>query len=211
MAFHKKKKNGVLKFNIQNSRVMIDPGIFRRINPNYYVSPVRPQDQDGGSDDEADSDKGCAPESSEDDLNKMVTRLIRKPDGQVVVAQVPKNHINGREPENDTLDALPTQTDETQTNEFTDEEYLIASPLLLGFSFSDKQWLEFSVSGISEIKWNDTAWDSLVLEPATKDLIQALVKSRKYNAAQTIDDVIQGKGKGLVSESTTPLPLLSSY
>jgi hypothetical protein len=198
MAFQKRKKNAVLKFNIQNSRIMIDPGIFRRINPNYYVSPVRPQDIDA-SDDEADSDTGCAAQSSDEDEPKMVTRLIRKPNGQVVIAQVAKNHMNGRESEKDTLDALPTQTGDTQTTEFTDEEYLIASPLLLGFSFSDKQWLEFSVSGINEIKWNDTAWDSLVLEPATKDLIQALVKSRKYNAAQTIDDVIQGKGKGLVT------------
>lgn len=43
--------------------------------------------------------------------------------------------------------------------------------------------------------------DSPVSEPETKDLMQALVKSRKFHAANTIDDVIQSKGKGLVSES----------
>lgn len=84
--------------------------------------------------------------------------------------------------------------------EFTEEDYLIASPIILGFAFSEKQWLEFLVSGVKDIEWNDDAWDSLVLEPATKDLIQALVKSRKYHAARTIDDVVQGKGKGLVSK-----------
>ncbi|KAK0385696.1 hypothetical protein NLU13_6873 [Sarocladium strictum] len=40
--------------------------------------------------------------------------------------------------------------------------------------------------------------DSPVSEPETKDLMQALVKSRKFHAANTIDDVIQSKGKGLV-------------
>lgn len=93
----------------------------------------------------------------------------------------------------------PAETTPEAMPEFTDEDYLIASPVVFGFSFSEKQWLEFSVSAVKDIKWTEKAWDSLVLEPETKDLIQALVQSRKYHAAQTIDDVIQGKGKGLVT------------
>ncbi|KAJ2904467.1 hypothetical protein MKZ38_007998 [Zalerion maritima] len=91
--------------------------------------------------------------------------------------------------------------DETEEEppEFTDEEYLIASPVVLGFAFAEKLWLEFTVSGIKEIQWNQQAYESLVLEPKTKDIVKALVESHKYHAAESIDDVIQGKGKGLVA------------
>ncbi|CAK7204706.1 hypothetical protein SEUCBS139899_007466 [Sporothrix eucalyptigena] len=83
--------------------------------------------------------------------------------------------------------------------EFSDEEYLIASPLVLGFAFAEKMWLEFTVSSVKEIQWNESAYQSLVLEPKTKDIVKALVESHKYHAAESIDDVIQGKGKGLVA------------
>jgi hypothetical protein len=35
--------------------------------------------------------------------------------------------------------------------------------------------------------------------------LQALVESHKYHAAESIDDVIQGKGKGLVGKLATTL------
>src|SRR5699024_9036350 len=44
MAFFKKKRS-VIKVNI-NGRIMIDPAIHRRINPNYPISTVRPKDPD---------------------------------------------------------------------------------------------------------------------------------------------------------------------
>ena len=56
--------------------------------------------------------------------------------------------------------------------EFSDEEYLIASPVVLGFAFAEKLWLEFTVSGVKEIQWNETAYESLVLEPKTKDIVK---------------------------------------
>ena len=55
---------------------------------------------------------------------------------------------------------------------FSDEEYLIASPVVLGFAFAEKLWLEFTVSGIKEIVWNDLAYDSLVLQPNTKEIVR---------------------------------------
>lgn len=70
---------------------------------------------------------------------------------------------------------------------------------MLGFAFSEKMWLEFSVSGIKDIEWNEKAFDSLVLPENQKSIVKALVESHTFNAAQSIDDVIQGKGKGLVS------------
>ncbi|UPL03231.1 hypothetical protein LCI18_014165 [Fusarium solani-melongenae] len=208
IAFMKRKKNVIIKFNIQLSRVMIDPSTFRRINPNYSVSSVKPKDPDILSDtSDSDSESCCDCQDSDSDgveKVKYVTKLFKDGNGEVQRARIPKDLL-GSEPDQEELDKMPPKSgdgegsEEEETFEFNDEEYLIASPVFLGFSFSEKHWLELSVSGIGEIKWNDKAWDSLVLEPETKDLIKALVKSRKYHAANTIDDVIQGKGKGLVT------------
>ncbi|KAI0173188.1 hypothetical protein GGR52DRAFT_590370 [Hypoxylon sp. FL1284] len=231
MAYHKKKKS-VIKVNI-NGRIMVDPAIHRRINPNYPVSLVRPKDHDilsdyDGSDEEGE---GCGCESDDDvgdngveeldgendgdSKTKYVTKIIKDNKGQVRGVRVPKVLVD-TEPPKEKLDQVPSRDEENEdgtkngdegpdgddkdtTPVFTDEEYLIASPVVLGFAFAEKLWLEFTVSGINEITWNNNAYDSLVLQPNTKEIVRALVESHKYHPAESIDDVIQGKGKGLVA------------
>ncbi|KAL7629827.1 hypothetical protein AAE478_001350 [Parahypoxylon ruwenzoriense] len=232
MAYHKKKK-AVIKVNI-NGRVMVDPAIHRRINPNYPVSLVRPKDHDVLTEDE-DSDEdgeGCGCESEDDggaggaDLEqvddgddgkvKYVTKVYKDNKGNVRTVRIPKDFVETETPEK--LDRVPSKAEENKDRTskdgegvsgeddkddappvFTDEEYLIASPVVLGFAFAEKLWLEFTVSGIKEISWNEHAYDSLVLQPNTKEIVRALVESHKYHPAASIDDVIQGKGKGLVA------------
>ncbi|KAK3352876.1 cation channel-like protein [Lasiosphaeria hispida] len=219
MAYYKKKKM-VIKVNI-NGRIMIDPSIHRRINPNYPISLVRPKDHDVISDDEDSDDEsgcGCGSDSEDggdrliddDDKVKYVTKAIQDNKGNVQLIRMPKMDDDSTK---EKLDQVPSKDDDnTQVNgddsgkeeeeklpEFTDEEYLIASPVVLGFAFAEKLWLEFTVSGVKEIQWNESAYESLVLEPKTKDIVKALVESHKYHAAESIDDVIQGKGKGLVA------------
>lgn len=82
---------------------------------------------------------------------------------------------------------------------FADEELLITSSVVFGFSFNEKLWLEFTVSGVSDIKWNAEAFESLVLPEDHKTIVKALVESHTFHAAENIDDVVQGKGKGLVA------------
>ncbi|KAK6221246.1 ATPase [Colletotrichum tabaci] len=214
LAYYKKKK-AVVKVNV-NGRVMVDPAIHRRINPNYQVSVVRPRDHDVLSDSEdeddddekacgqaSDSDNGCG--SDDDACGKMVTKVVRDPKGNVRMIRVPKSDVEESAPaeplervEEVKSDGLSENGDKPkEPPEFSAEDYLIASSVVLGFSFSEKLWLEFTVSGITDIQWNDSAYESLVLEPKQKDI--ALVESHKYHAAESIDDVIQGKGKGLVA------------
>ncbi|KAI0378864.1 hypothetical protein F5Y04DRAFT_141965 [Hypomontagnella monticulosa] len=235
MAYHKKKKS-IIKVNI-NGRVMVDPAIHRRINPNYPVSLVRPKDHDVLSDEE-DSDEdgeGCGCESEDDGGDaggagleatgeeegsskvKYVTKVYKDNKGNVRTVRIPKDFVETESPKQK-LDQVPSKDQEDKdeaakegeegTNEddkettppvFTDEEYLIASPVVLGFAFAEKLWLEFTVSGIKEISWNEHAYDSLVLQSNTKEIVRALVESHKYHPAASIDDVIQGKGKGLVA------------
>lgn len=240
IAYMRRKKGSIIKFNVQQSRIMVDPAIFRRINPNYSVSQVRPKDHDILSDDEQSGDESqcCECETSDGGAGadaeleniEFVSKIFKDEKGDVFVAKMPKEKVE-EEPGQAALRSLPakdnTETDKLSSEnsttgadsttgeltaetpvetpaealpDLTEEDYLIASSVVFGFAFSEKQWLEFSVSGVKDIKWNEKAWESLVLEPETKDLIQALVQSRKYHAAQTIDDVIQGKGKGLVSK-----------
>ncbi|KAG5757734.1 hypothetical protein H9Q72_014125 [Fusarium xylarioides] len=207
IAFMKRRNGSVMKFNIQSSRVMIDPTIFRKTNPNYSVSTVKPKDPDIIEEETSESDSGncaCGSDSEGAETVKFVKKVYKDENGDVHMVSFPKSLVED-EPGNAELDELPSKNvdgdddEDMEIVDFTDEDYLIASPVVLGFSFSEKQWLEFAVSCVNEIKWNEKAWDSLVLEDGTKDLIKALVKSRKYHAANTIDDVIQGKGKGLVT------------
>ena len=66
--------------------------------------------------------------------------------------------------------------------EFTEQKQLISSPLVLGFAFSEKLWLEFTVGGIQDIQWNEGAFDSLVLPENQKPIVKALVQSHTSGA-----------------------------
>ncbi|KAJ5765294.1 hypothetical protein N7520_004853 [Penicillium odoratum] len=210
MAFYKKKRS-VGKVNIE-SRVMIDPAIHRRINPNYPISTVRPKDpdlidaSDAGISDLDDSDSEgccCGGSDSEDDHGgqsdtpRTVYKVIEGEDGNPRVVQVEVDE-NGLEIQKENIDRIEG-TAGVIGREFTEEELLIASPVVLGFAFSEKMWLEFTISGISDIDWDKEAFDSLVLPANQKSIVKALVESHTFHAAQNIDDVIQGKGKGLVA------------
>ncbi|KAL4865369.1 hypothetical protein BDV12DRAFT_174767 [Aspergillus spectabilis] len=203
MAFFKKKRT-VIKVNI-NGRIMIDPAIHRRINPNYPISTVRPKDPDFLDDSDEGSDGGCCCASGSEsdqpyaqrrdsDAPKLKFKVVRNKDGrpQVVPVEVDED---GNEVQKEDMDEVADASE----RDFTEEELLIASPVVLGFAFSEKLWLEFSISGISEIDWNEEAFDSLVLPGNQKSIVKALVESHTFCAAQNIDDVIQGKGKGLVA------------
>ncbi|KAK8060863.1 26S proteasome regulatory subunit 4 [Apiospora saccharicola] len=246
LAYYKKKKS-VVRVEV-NSRIMVDPAIHRRNNPNYPISIVRPKVEDifgGDSDEEDEEDEdseghdcdhqdhhhheggmasgelqpalgsgGSNNESGEESV-KMVTKGFKNREGKWEIHTVPADEADSLVP-NEQLDKVESQghkEGETKKDaktaaaaaaaskipEFSDEEYLIASPVVLGFAFGEKLWLEFTVSGIKDIVWNEHAYDSLVREPNKKEIVQALVESHKYHPTESIDDVIQGKGKGLVA------------
>lgn len=197
MAFYKKKK-AVVKVNI-NGRVMVDPAIHRRINPNYQVSIVRPKDHETGEESESESDESvfeCCSGSEGDDesdeereLPRYVTRLVKDKNGDLRVVKMAREDAEGgagemlddvarKDGEGDQKDAEAEEEGaEDKGRAFSEEEYLISSPVVLGFAFSEKLWLEFTVSGIKEIQWNEGAYESLVLEPKTKDIVKVSAAS----------------------------------
>lgn len=208
MAYTKRKRQ-IMKINI-NGRVMVDPAIHRRINPNYPISTVRPMEESDypdpedsedscgcqDSSDEEGSDHRNTPSSSEENHSERKKfRIIKDETGRHQVVEIESGDEEEDLVERGKLDGRKDEIEET----FSDEELLIASPVVLGFAFSEKLWLEFTVSGISDIIWNEGAFDSLVLPENQKSIVKALVSSHAFHPSRSIDDIISGKGKGLVA------------
>lgn len=114
------------------------------------------------------------------------------------------------------LDALLAQgthqPGQARSQSLTQDQLLLCSATLKGCSLKNKKWRQylpisvnqsshinsgfavtFSISSVGEIKWNDSAFESLVLPSDHKELILALTESQVANK-DSFDDVIQGKG-----------------
>lgn len=70
-------------------------------------------------------------------------------------------------------------------------------PALVGFSFTAKAWGHVLVEGLSEIDFQDHAFDLLVLSQERKQLIRAVVRSGTDTSTQA-HDLIGGKQGGLI-------------
>jgi len=79
----------------------------------------------------------------------------------------------------------------------TDEEYIICSNTVRGYSLSSRRWGYFNVDRIAEVRLNQTAFDSLIMNDHYKKQVLSLVGAHEEDGVD-FDDVIQGKGKGLV-------------
>jgi hypothetical protein len=74
--------------------------------------------------------------------------------------------------------------------------HLLAStwPAVTGFSFTRKVWGDVLVDGLFEIEYAEATFGRLVLPPARKRMIKALVR----HSNDTVHDIVSGKGEGSV-------------
>lgn len=82
----------------------------------------------------------------------------------------------------------------------SDDQRLIATPIVRGYTLKDKRWLEFYIDSVKDITWDMRAFDSLVLpheQQNLKQLILAFAKAQSENA-DGFDDIIKGKGRGVI-------------
>lgn len=87
---------------------------------------------------------------------------------------------------------------------------MLARSRTRGYSLQRKEWLEFFVEQVGEIEWNNSAFDKLVLPEDQKELILAFSESQLEGGA-AFDDVISGKGKGIVSKCFYAPTILPSF
>lgn len=79
----------------------------------------------------------------------------------------------------------------------TEEQRMLASSTVRGFSFAEKKWFDFEIDGLEDIKWNQNCFDKLVLPAGPKETVKALVSTHVENALG-FDDIVKGKGLGLI-------------
>lgn len=73
---------------------------------------------------------------------------------------------------------------------------LLCPPYAYGYSLSRKDWCRFFVDLMDDVKWKQGVWDSLILAPEQKLVLQALVTSHEF--PDNARDEHEQKGKGLV-------------
>ncbi|KAI0329766.1 P-loop containing nucleoside triphosphate hydrolase protein [Cubamyces sp. BRFM 1775] len=160
----------IVKYNV-DSRIMIDRRNFLRLHPNY-----------------------SRPKASETSEEERIPTPGHPRYGEYVRRQNEYHAEQEQEPNVFTLDVRsPTKHDELELN---DQDLLLASPILYGYSLTDKIWLEFNVQHVQPIVWNEEAFTNLVLADDRKHLLRSLVDA--HSADLGFDDFVQGKGQGLI-------------
>ncbi|KAF4967255.1 hypothetical protein FSARC_5167 [Fusarium sarcochroum] len=96
-------------------------------------------------------------------------------------------------------DSQPGKPDVDGTDRIplTEDELIMTYPLVRGYALKNKRWMEFFIDEVTEVKFNDKAFDSLVLPQDQKELILAFAQSQ-VKFKNVFDDIISGKGKGII-------------
>jgi hypothetical protein len=101
----------------------------------------------------------------------------------------------------------PPHRDESEFNKYDriqpdsepDELTLLLCPQQVhGYCLRDKVWKDLNVTQLRPVSFRENAWDRLVLDAEYKDIVQAMVSSYVDKTAM-LDDLVAGKGKGLVA------------
>ena len=104
--------------------------------------------------------------------------------------------------DSDDMDLVPVEDAIAALAPLTDDQCLLASPMVRGFSFTEKKFLEFFIEKLEPIDWNTKCFEQLVLPDSQKELVQALVAEHTQRTTEPgkagFDDIVKGKGRGLI-------------
>lgn len=79
----------------------------------------------------------------------------------------------------------------------SDEQLLLCTSVVRGYSLKLKKWVIFEVDKVEDIKWNDAAIENLILPSGFRNLVLSFVEGQSKHK-NVFDDVIEGKGKGII-------------
>ncbi|KAK3494182.1 uncharacterized protein B0T23DRAFT_103213 [Neurospora hispaniola] len=101
------------------------------------------------------------------------------------------------EPDLETLEGIAEAV--RRIHHVPEDELMLTFPALVpAFGLKGKKWWWVLSDQVQNVVWNMAAFESLQQDKMTKKLVQALVKGHKSNPQVIFDDVIAGKGQGLV-------------
>ncbi|KAJ7451970.1 P-loop containing nucleoside triphosphate hydrolase protein [Mycena latifolia] len=172
----------LLRHNVKG-RIMVDRATFHRLNSNYaFPTPVPPKNENEFDEDMSMHQGRRVP--------PMMPNIVFDAYGQPMQAPHPGQAFgNGA--------LVHSQTEAaTTTADLSADDLLLTPTVVYGFSLSDKLWLEFDVTKVMPVAWNDDAFANLVLPADRKTLLRSLVEA--HHAEAGFDDFVKGKGAGLV-------------
>ncbi|KAI5298944.1 hypothetical protein KEM56_003646, partial [Ascosphaera pollenicola] len=181
------ERQRMMKMNV-SGRIMVDFVNFKKNMPNYYDLNL----------DARDGDLEMQRKKGEEDMTNHMFAVIKTKAGLHHVAKIETDEEgNETTPE---CQIAEEDIDPMYKNvRICEDELLLCSPVVYGFSFSQKMWIEFAVSKLEEVVFTPEAFHSLVIPESQKSIIKALVRSHTVDVNRNIDDIIAGKGQGLVS------------
>ncbi|KAI0413977.1 hypothetical protein F5X98DRAFT_390342 [Xylaria grammica] len=101
-------------------------------------------------------------------------------------------------PRKDVFEALlETVQSEYKITEI-DDLLVFSPPRIPAYGLKSKRWGWVLIERLEPTRFNVNAFESLQMALATKDLVRALVSGAYSRHADDFDDIIRGKGKGLV-------------
>ncbi|KAF2188502.1 hypothetical protein K469DRAFT_566041 [Zopfia rhizophila CBS 207.26] len=83
-------------------------------------------------------------------------------------------------------------------SEMDAESLMLLPSTLKGFEIKDKKWIKLYVDQLHPVEWNKKAFERLVLDKKSKEMINALVSVHVQTASNRMHDIIRGKGNGLI-------------
>ncbi|EHK49105.1 hypothetical protein TRIATDRAFT_172361, partial [Trichoderma atroviride IMI 206040] len=181
------KKEMMPDLRKEQSRIMVDPVGFRKIHPEFFRTRDLPNQY---TNDDKTFNNGVQPQS----LMDMPSIKTAEDDQPNLGSDV---KISSDSPSSSNTSPKREYIEKVKVEMAKDNLLLICSPVVVGCCLASLEWLEFDVRGIEDVKWNDEAWDSLVLDEKMKELIKASVASRVFNPAFGIDNKLLAKRRGL--------------
>ncbi|KAK2757815.1 ATPase [Colletotrichum kahawae] len=105
------------------------------------------------------------------------------------VSEEVEEFLNIQQPQHVSINMAAEATD------LADDFIMCLPSKAMGFDMSKKEWKKLRVSFMQDVAWNDQAFEDLVIDEKTKDLVKAVVINRLREDESL--DLIEGKGNGL--------------
>ncbi|KAL4738497.1 P-loop containing nucleoside triphosphate hydrolase protein [Aspergillus similis] len=195
--------SGLIRYQVEwkeiarnlDDRVIIDAASYFETNYEHRIA-LKPLSSDTDAPQIYAVDEQHCPDSVTESEGRQYTmrqREDQKSDARVSEEASSTRITNGSMP----ILAVPASGDlHGPDKEVMDKHLRLCAPYVRGFSLKLKRWLEFDLDGITEIKWNDSAFSELMLPPGYRDLVLSFVEGLS-NGKEALDNLIEDKGLGV--------------